>query len=144
MPRTTEKKTSIVKAYFWLKSIHAAQLQFKERFTLWTTEIIRDTTQHCCSQRLLSTSQASLCDGGVVRSLESIGSPCGEFWTQVSTCIITAGWCYPSPPHTHFKGIIGMATAAFPWSTEQPQVWPRKVVAFTGLEPPRFLSLGIS
>ena len=32
MPWTTEEKTFIVEAYFRLKSIHAAQLQFKERF----------------------------------------------------------------------------------------------------------------
>ena len=32
MPRTTEQKMFIVEAYFRKKSIHAAQLQFKERF----------------------------------------------------------------------------------------------------------------
>ena len=32
MPWTTEEKTFIVETYFRLKSIHAAQLQFKERF----------------------------------------------------------------------------------------------------------------
>jgi len=32
MPWTTEQKIFIVKAYFRQKSIHAAQLQFKERF----------------------------------------------------------------------------------------------------------------
>ena len=32
MPWTTEEKTFIVEAYFRLKSIHAAQLQFKEQF----------------------------------------------------------------------------------------------------------------
>ena len=32
MPRTTEQKIFIVEAYFRQKSIHAAQLQFKERF----------------------------------------------------------------------------------------------------------------
>ena len=32
MPWTTEEKTFVVEEYFWLKSIHAAQLQFKERF----------------------------------------------------------------------------------------------------------------
>ena len=85
MPWTTEQKIFIVEAYFRQKSIHAAQLQFKERFgcrefpvhsmiyrwvnefrthgtvhnlnhkqtiTLWTTEIIKDTTQRCCCQRL--------------------------------------------------------------------------------------------
>ena len=32
MPWTTEQKIFVVEAYFWQKSIHAAQLQFKERF----------------------------------------------------------------------------------------------------------------
>ena len=53
--------------------------------------------------------------------------------------VVPAGWCHPP----HLKRIIGMATAAFPWPTDQPQVWPGVVAAFTGPEPPRFLSLGI-
>ena len=40
------------------------------------------------SDTLLSTAQSSLCVGEV-RSLESTGSPWGEFWLQVSTCILT-------------------------------------------------------
>jgi len=32
MPWTTEQKIFIVEAYFWQKSIHAAQFQVKERF----------------------------------------------------------------------------------------------------------------
>ena len=43
----------------------------------------------------------------------------------------------------HLKRIIGRATAVFPWTNDQPQVWPAVVAAFTGLEPPRFLSMGI-
>ena len=39
------------------------------------------------SDTLLSTAQASLCVGEV-RSLESTGSPCGELWSQISTCIL--------------------------------------------------------
>jgi len=39
------------------------------------------------SETLLSTAQASLCVGEV-RNLESTGSPCGEFWSQISTCIL--------------------------------------------------------
>jgi len=39
------------------------------------------------SETLLSTAQASQCVGEV-RSLESTGSPCGEFWSQISTCIL--------------------------------------------------------
>ena len=46
-------------------------------------------------------------------------------------------------PPPHLKRIIGMATAAFPWPTDQPQVWPVVVAAFTGLGPPRFLYVGI-
>ena len=53
--------------------------------------------------------------------------------------VVPAGWCHPP----HLKRIIGMATAAFPWPTDQPQVWPAVVAAFTGLEPPRFLYVGI-
>ena len=39
------------------------------------------------SESLFSTAQASLCVGEV-RSLESTGSPCEEFWSQISTCIL--------------------------------------------------------
>ena len=39
------------------------------------------------SESLFSTAQASLCVGEV-RSLKSTGSPCGEFWSQISTCIL--------------------------------------------------------
>jgi len=46
-----------------------------------------------------------------------------------------AGWCQPP----HLKRIIGMAIATFPWPTDQPQVWPAVVTAFTGLDPLRFL-----
>ena len=53
--------------------------------------------------------------------------------------VVPAGWCHPP----HLKRIIGMVTAAFPWPTDQPQVWPAVVAAFTGLETPRFLSVGI-
>ena len=48
--------------------------------------------------------------------------------------VVPAGWCHPP----HLKRIIGMATAAFPWPTDHPQVWPAVVAAFTGLEPPDF------
>ena len=40
------------------------------------------------SETLLSAAQVSLCVGEV-RSLESIESPCGNFWSQISTCILT-------------------------------------------------------
>jgi len=48
----------------------------------------RHHTALLLSETLLSTAQASLCVGEV-RSLESTGSPCGEFWSQISTCILT-------------------------------------------------------
>ena len=50
--------------------------------------------------------------------------------------VVPAEWCHPPL----LKRIIGLATAAFPWPTDQPQMWPAVVVA--GLEPPRFLSVG--
>ena len=53
--------------------------------------------------------------------------------------VVRTGWRHPS----HLKRITGMATAAFPWPTDQPQVWPRVVAAFTELELPRFLSVGV-
>ena len=130
MPWTTEQKISIVEAYFRQKSIHAAQLQLKERFGCrefpvhsmiyrWVNKFrthgtvhnlnrkdtnrqshsgrpkslrtphnvaaVRDSQpKHVCA---LSTAQASLCVGEV-RSLESTGNPCGEFWSQISTCIL--------------------------------------------------------
>jgi len=46
-------------------------------------------------------------------------------------------------PPPHLKRIIDMATAAFPWPTDQPQVWPAVGTAFTGLELPRFVYVGI-
>ena len=52
--------------------------------------------------------------------------------------VVPAGWCHPP----HLKRIIGMATAAFPWPTDQPQVWPAVVAAFTGLDPPDFYMWG--
>ena len=223
------------------------------------------------SETLLSTAQVSLCVGEV-RSLKSTGSLCREFWSQVSTCILTgyrlnkslhlttwgSEWSYasgfatrltlcqtfltmsgfrtrhifccqvtwtlrttsswvahplstvckshytlwsalpglPSPnmaslehsgsrttmsdlwqstpsnmsrclassgqhlvdgvgssgsssgssrmvPPPILKRVIGMTTAVFPWPTDQPQMWPAVVAAFTGLEPPRFLSVGM-
>ena len=53
--------------------------------------------------------------------------------------MVPAGWSHPQ----HLKRNIGMATVAFPWPTDQPQVWPTVVATFTQLEPPRFLYVGI-
>ena len=49
--------------------------------------------------------------------------------------VVPAGWCHPP----HFKRFIGMATAVFPWPTNQPQVWPAVVAAFIRLEPSTFM-----
>ena len=48
--------------------------------------------------------------------------------------VVPAGWCHPQ----NLKRTIGMGTAPFSWPTDQPQVWPAVVAAFTGLEPPDF------
>ena len=123
MAWTTEQKVFIVEAYFRQKSIHAAQLQFQERFGCrefpvpsmiyrWVNKFRahgtvhnlnhKDTNRQSHSGRPkssrtphnvatvrdpVSTAQASLCVGEV-RSLESTGSPCWEFWSQISTCIL--------------------------------------------------------
>ena len=116
------------------------------------------------SEILLSTAQASLCVVEV-RSLESTGSPCGEFWSQISISILTgyklnkslhlatwgSEWSYASGFATRLTlcqtfltmSCFRTATAAFPRPTDQPQVWPAVVAAFTGLEPLRFLYVGI-
>jgi len=52
-------------------------------------------------------------------------------------------WFQQDGASPHLKRIIGMATAAFPRPTDQPQVLPVVVAAFTGLEPPGFLYVGI-
>ena len=101
------------------------------------------------SETLLSTAQASLCVCEV-RSLEWTGSPCRESWSQISTYILTryrldkslhlTTWGLCQPPL--LKRIIGMAIAAFPWPTDQPQLRPAVVAAFTGLEPPDFYLCG--
>ena len=106
------------------------------------------------SETLLSTAQARLFVSEV-RSMESTVSDnqhraiCPGAWQVLDSTwptqrgrqgppVVPAGWCHPP----HLKRIISMTTAAFPWPTDQPQVWPAVVAAFTGLEPPRFLSVG--
>jgi len=62
MPWTAEQKIFIVEAYFRQKSIHAAQLQFKERFGCrefpvhsmnyrWVNKFITDGTVHNLNRR---------------------------------------------------------------------------------------------
>ena len=45
-------------------------------------------------------------------------------------------------PPPILKRIISMAIAAFPWPTDQSQVWPAVVAAFTGLETPEYYLWG--
>ena len=101
------------------------------------------------SETLLSTAQASLCVGEN-RGLESTPSDMSRCLASLDSTwltergregppVVPAGWCHLP----HLKRIIGMATAVFPWLTKQPLVWPSAVAAFTGLEPPRFLYVGI-
>jgi len=80
MPWTTEQKIFIVEAYFRQKSIHAAQLQFKERFgcrefpvhlmiyrwvnkfrTHGTVHNLNRITQCCCCQRLCCPQPKQVC-----------------------------------------------------------------------------------
>ena len=185
MLRTTEQKIFIFEAYFRQKFIHAAQLQFKERFgcrefpvhsmiyrwvnkfrTLGTVHnlIRKDTNRQSHSGRpnhqghhttlllsktLLSTTrgrQRAVCDNqhraicpGAWQVLDSTWS------TETNPAGTTGGSSSGSSrmvPPSHLQGVIGMATAAFPWSTDQLQVWPAVVAAFTGLEPPGFYLRG--
>jgi len=103
------------------------------------------------SESLLSTAQASLCVGEVRSCDNQHRTICPGAWQVLDSTwstergrqglpVVPTGWCHPP----HLKRIIGIATAAFPWPTDQPQVWPAVVAAFTWLEPPRFSSLGIS
>jgi len=52
--------------------------------------------------------------------------------------VVPAGWCHPP----HLKRMIGMATAAFPWPTDQPQVWPAVSPHSPDLNPPDFYMWG--
>ena len=62
-----------------------SMIKHQQTIPLWTTEIIKDTTQRRCSQRLLTASQASLWVGEV-KNLESTRVPWREFWSPISTC----------------------------------------------------------
>ena len=188
MPWTTEQKIFIVKAYFRQKSIHAAQLQFKNGSDVvnfvstqwsrhifccqvtWPLRTISSGIAHPMSTvfkshytlwsalpGLPSPNMASLdhsgsrtTTSGLWQSTPSDMSRClassgqhlvdgeSERGCQVPS-VVPAGWCH-SPL---LKRIIGMATAVFPRPTDQLQVWPAVVAAFTGFEHPRFLSVGI-
>ena len=182
MPWTTEQKIFIVEAYFRQKSIHAAQLQFTERFGCrefpvhsmiygWVNKFRTYGTVHNLNHPLSTVYKGhytlwSALPGlpsSNMASLDHSGSRTTTscLWqstpSDMSRCLASSeqhlvdgegssgsssGSSRMVPP-PHLKWIIGMPTAAFPWPTDQPQVWPAVVVAFTGLEPPRFLSVGI-
>ena len=173
MPCTTEQKIFIVKAYFRQKSIHAAQLQFNERFgcrefpvhevhfllsghvnsknnIFWGST----SPEHCLQRPLhfvkctawVAISKHGITTSGLWQSTPSDMSRClassGQHLVDgEGTSGSSSGSSRMVPPPL-LKRIIGMATAAFPWPTDQPQVWLAVVTAFTGLESPRFLSVG--
>ena len=136
MPWTTEEKTFIVETYFRLKSIHAAQLQFKERlgcrefpvhsmiyrrvnkFTACKFTEVHSLGRHIQAWRhwaiLVRGRQRAVCDNqhravcpGAWQVLDSTWSTERD---RQGPPVVPAGWCYPP----HLKGIIGMVTAAFP------------------------------
>ena len=176
------EKIFIVEAYFRQTSIHAAQLQFKERFgcrefpvhsmiyrwvnkfrthgtvhnlnrkhtnrqshsgrpkssrTPYNVAAVRDFLVHSPRTTTSGLWQSTLSD--MSRCLEVLDSTWSMERGRQGPPVVPAGWCHPS----HLKRIIGMATAAFPWPTDQQQVWPAVVAAFTGLEPPIFLYVRI-
>ena len=169
---TTEQKIFITEAYFRQESIHAAQLQFKERFGcrefpepmgLCITSIVKTLTDNhtlddrnhqghhttlLLSETLLSIArgrQRAVCDNQHRAIRPGAWQVLNSTWSTERGCqgppVVPAGWFHPP----HLKRINFMATAAFPWPTDQPQVWPAVAVvaAFTGLEPPRYLYVGI-
>ena len=180
------EKIFIVEAYFRQTSIHAAQLQFKERFGCrefpvhsmiyrWVNKFRTHGTVHILNRKNTNRQshsgrpKSSRTPHNVAAVKDSVvHSPSKSVRRQRAVCdnqhraicpgawqvldstwstergrqappVVPARWCHPP----HLKRIIGMATAAFPWLTDQPQVWPAVVTAFTGLEPPRFLYVGI-
>ena len=157
-------KIYIVEAYFRQKSIHAAQLQLKERFGWrefpvhsmiyrWVNKFRthgtvhnlnrKDTNRHSHSGRPKSSRTAhnvaavrDCCPQPkqVCASAKS-GTICPGAWQVLDNTwstergrqgppVFPAGWYHPPL----LKQIIGMATAALPWPTDQPQVWPAVVV----------------
>ena len=104
----------------WLPSPNMASLDHSGSRT--TTSDLWQSTPRDMSRCLASSGQH------LVDAERSSGSSSGS-----------SRWCHPPL----LKRIIGMATAAFSCPNDQQQVWPAVVAAFTGLEPPRFLSEGI-
>ena len=181
MPWTTEQKIFIFEAYFRQKSIHAAKLQFKERFgclefpvhsviyrlvnkftTHGTVHNInrKDTNRQSHSGRPKSSrtphNVAAVRDSVVHSARTTTSGLWQSTLCDMSRCLANSGQHLVDGegssgsssgssrmvPRPHLKRIIGMATAAFPRPTDQPQVWPAVVAAFTGLEPPDFYMWG--
>ena len=173
MPWTTEQKIFIVDAYFRQKSIHATQLQFKERFGCrelpvhsmiyrWVNKFRTHGTVHNLNRKDANRQshsgrpKSSRTPHSVPAVRDSVVQVCASAksgaWNQPSRYLASSGQQWvdgegssgsSSGSTPLLKRIIGMTTAAFLWPTDQPQVWPAVVAAFTGLEPPRFLSVGI-
>ena len=106
---------------------------------------MKDTTQRCCCQRLCCP-QPRTTRSGLWQSTPSDMSRClassGQHLVDGEGSSGSFSGSSRMVPPPHLKQIIGMATAAFPWPTDQPQVWPAMVAAFTGLEPPDFYLWG--
>jgi len=98
---------------------------------------VRDSFVHSPSKSVRRRSQEIAINRESVRRI-LIGTWSTEKGRQ-GPPVVPAGWCH----HPLLKRIIGMGTADFPWLTDQPHVWPAVVAAFTGLELPRFLYVGI-
>ena len=162
MPWTTEQKIFIVEAYFRQKSIHAAQLQFKERFWCrafpvhsmiyrWVNKFRTHGTVHnlnrkdtsrqshygrpkssrtphnvsavrlCCLQPKQVYASA-ICPG----AWQVLDSTWSTERVRQGPSVVPAGWCHP---HTSNESLVWLQ-----------QRFPDRL---TGLEPPRFLSVGI-
>ena len=170
MPWITEQKIFIVEAYFRQKSIHTAQMQFKERcgcrefpvhsmIYKWVNKFRTHRTVHNLNRKDANRQShsgrpkssrtphnaAAVRDSvvhspskSVRRRSQILDSTWSTERSRQGPPVDPAVWCYPPL----LKRIIGMATAAFPWPSDQPQVWPAVVAAFIGLEPPRFYLWG--
>ena len=179
MPWTTEQKIFIAEAYFRQKSIHEAQLQFKERFGCREFPVHeahfllsghvnsknnifwRSTPPEHCLQRPIHsvkcTAWVAISKYGIIGpfwcedhnerfvaiNTERYVQAFSKFWTALGprrgVVRVLQLFQQDGPTRPLLKRIIGIATAAFSWPTDQLQVWPAMVAAFTRLEPPRFL-----
>ena len=168
MPWTTEQKIFIVEAYFRQKSIHwfsdEAYFLLSGHVNSKNNIFWGSTPPEHCLQRPLHSMWSVLpgLPSPNMASLHHSGSrtTTSGLWqstsSDMSRCLASSGQhlvdgegssgsssgssrMVPTPtPETN----LAMATAAFPWPTDQPHMWPAVVAAFTGLELPRFLYVG--